>query len=295
MDKPLILLVGKNGQVGWELARCLQPLGEVMALGRTELDLADAAAIAACIALQRPDVIVNAAAYTAVDKAESESELAFRVNAAAPAALAKAAKACDALLVHYSTDYVFDGSRAGAYREDDATGPRSAYGRSKLAGEQAIAASGARHLIIRTSWVYGLHGANFMNTMLRLGRRSSETGDELRVIGDQVGAPTWTRHLADATAAVLVRQDGPSGLYHLAAGGETSWHSYAEAIFSEAQATGLMDRTPVVRRITSADYPLPAKRPTNSRLDCAKIRRDFNLTLPDWRIGLADCLADSRF
>ncbi len=290
-----ILLTGCAGQLGRELKRSLACLGELSACDRRTLDLADADQLRRLLRATQPGVIVNAAAYTAVDQAEAEPARADAINGLAPGILAEEAKRLGALLIHYSSDYVFDGAKAAPYAEGDPPSPLSAYGRSKLAGEQAIAASGARHLIIRTSWVYGLHGANFMNTMLRLGRRSSETGDELRVIGDQVGAPTWTRHLADATAAVLVRQDGPSGLYHLAAGGETSWHSYAEAIFSEAQATGLMDRTPVVRRITSADYPLPAKRPTNSRLDCAKIRRDFNLTLPDWRIGLADCLADSRF
>lgn len=290
-----ILLTGSAGQLGRELKRSLACLGELTACDRQVLDLGDADTLRTTVHRVAPAVIVNAAAYTAVDPAESDAATADAINGRAPGILAEEAKRLGALLVHYSTDYVFDGSKATPYTEDDSPSPLSAYGRSKLAGEQAIAASGARHLILRTSWVYGLHGANFMKTMLRLARRSGETGEELRVIGDQVGAPTWTRHLADATAALITHRDGPEGLYHLAAGGETSWHGYAEEIFAEARRTGLMDRTPVVRRVTSADYPLPARRPANSRLDCAKIRRDFNLTLPDWRVGLADCLADSRF
>jgi dTDP-4-dehydrorhamnose reductase len=196
-----------------------------------------------------------------------------------------------AQLIHYSTDYVFDGAKPTPYTEDDVPAPLSAYGRSKLGGERAIAAAGARHLIIRTSWVYGLHGSNFMKTMLKLGRER----DDLRVVGDQIGAPTWTRHLADATALILARHEIPGGLYHLANAGETSWHDYAEAIFAEAQHAGLLDKSPAVHRITSADYPLPAARPANSRLDCSRFRRDFDLALPDWRTGLIDCLADARF
>jgi dTDP-4-dehydrorhamnose reductase len=286
-----ILLTGCAGQLGRELKRSLACLGELHACDRRQLDLAQADGLRAAVREIAPSVIVNAAAYTAVDKAESDQATADAINAQAPGILAEEAKHLGAMLVHFSTDYVFDGTKSAAYTEDDAPAPLSAYGRSKLAGELAIASSGARHLILRTSWVYGLHGANFMKTMLRLGSER----DELRVIGDQVGAPTWTRHLADATVAALGRRDGPEGLYHLAAAGETSWHGYAEAIFTEAQGIGLMEKKPLVRRITSADYPLPARRPANSCLDCAKFRRDFKLTLPDWRIGLADCLADSRF
>ncbi len=292
---PKILLTGCAGQLGRELKRSLACLGELHACDRHQLDLANADTLRATLHALAPTVIVNAAAYTAVDKAENDQATADAINARAPGILAEEAMRSGAMLIHFSTDYVFDGTKSTAYTEDDTPAPLSAYGRSKLAGELAIAASGARHLIFRTSWVYGLHGANFMKTMLRLGRRSCETGDELRVIGDQVGAPTWTRHLADVTVAALARRDGPEGLYHLAAGGETSWHGYAEAIFAEAQGIGLMETKPVVRRITSADYPLPAGRPANSRLDCAKFQRDFKLALPDWRIGLADCLADSRF
>ena len=286
-----ILLTGAAGQLGRELKRSLACLGEVIARDRQQLDLAQADALRDTVRAAAPTVIVNAAAYTAVDKAEAEPAAADAINALAPAILAEEAKRLGALLIHYSTDYVFDGSKAAPYTEDDTPAPLSAYGRSKRAGELAIAAADSRHLIFRTSWVYGLHGANFMKTMLRLGRERSE----LRVIGDQFGAPTWTRHLADVTALILARREIPNGLYHLAAAGETSWHGYAEAIFAEAQRAGLIDKTPVVHRIASANYPLPAPRPANSRLDCAKFRRDFDLALPDWRTGLADCLADSRF
>ncbi len=290
-----ILLTGCAGQLGRELKRSLACLGEVVACDRHQLDLAQADSLRATVRAMAPTVIVNAAAYTAVDKAQTEPDVADAIKAVAPGRLPEEARQLGALLIHFSTDYVFDGGKATPYTEDDTPAPLSAYGRSKLAGERAIAASGARHLIFRTSWVYGLHGANFMKTMLRLGRRSCETGDELRVVGDQVGAPTWTRHLADVTALTLARRDCPDGLYHLAAAGETSWHGYAEAIFAEAQRTGLMEKVPVVHRIASADYPLPAPRPANSRLDCSRFHHDFDLALPDWRTGLIDCLADSRF
>jgi dTDP-4-dehydrorhamnose reductase len=277
------------------LKRSLACLGEVVACNRRQLDLAQADALRAAVRAMAPAVIVNAAAYTAVDKAEAEPIAADAINAVGPGILAEEAKRLDALLIHYSTDYVFDGSRTTAYTEDDTPAPLSAYGRSKLGGEQAIVASGARHLIFRTSWVYGLHGANFMKTMLRLGREWDELRAPLRVVGDQIGAPTWTRHLADATAQILARRDAPGGLYHLAAAGETSWHGYAEAIFAEAQRAGLMDKSPLVNRITSADFPLPAARPANSRLNCSRCQSDFGLALPDWRTGLTDCLADARF
>jgi dTDP-4-dehydrorhamnose reductase len=286
-----ILLTGCAGQLGRELKRSLCCLGEVIACDRQEFDLADPDALRDAVRDAAPAVIVNAAAHTAVDKAESEPELAMAINAIAPGVLAEEAKRLGALLIHYSTDYVFDGTKPAPYTEDDSPAPLSVYGRSKREGELAIAAADGRHLIFRTSWVYGLHGANFMKTMLRLGKER----DELRVVGDQIGAPTWSRHLADVTALVLARKDIPNGLYHLAAVGETSWHGYAEAIFYEAQRVGLMDKSPVVHRITSADYPLPAARPANSRLDCSRFRRDFDLTLPDWRTGLIDCLADARF
>jgi len=286
-----ILLTGCRGQLGRELKRSLECLGRVVACDRHQLDLAQPDALRAAVRSIAPAAIVNAAAYTAVDKAETEPAQADAINALAPGILAEEARRAGALLIHYSTDYVFDGRKPEPYGEDDATAPLSAYGRSKLAGEQAIAAAGGRHLIFRTSWVYGLHGSNFMKTMLRLGRERKE----LRVVGDQIGAPTWTRHLADVAALVLARRDRPDGLYHLAAAGETSWHGYAEAIFAEARSAGLLQDLPVIHRIDSADYPLPAARPANSRLDCTRFRRDFGLDLPDWRVGLADCLADARF
>jgi dTDP-4-dehydrorhamnose reductase len=286
-----ILLTGCAGQLGRELKRSLACLGEVVACDRRQLDLAAPDALRDAVRAIAPAVIINSAAYTAVDKAEAEPDAADAINARAPAILAEEARRLDALLIHYSTDYVFDGAKQTPYTEDDTTAPLSTYGRSKRAGELAIAAAGARHLIFRTSWVFGLHGANFMKTMLRLGKERSE----LRVIGDQFGAPTWTRHLADVTALVAARREIPSGLYHLAAAGETSWHGYAEAIFAEAQYGGLIEKPPVVLRIASAEFPLPAKRPANSRLDCSCFRRDFGLALPDWRTGLTDCLADARF
>jgi len=290
-----ILLTGCGGQLGRELKRSLACLGELVACDHRQLDLAQPDALRETVRAIAPTVIVNAAAYTAVDQAEAEQAVADAINAVGPRILAEEARRLGALLIHYSTDYVFDGVKPTPYTEDDVPQPLSAYGRSKLGGELAIAASGARHLIVRTSWVYGLHGANFMKTMLKLGRRSCETGDELRVVGDQFGAPTWSRHLADATALILARRDIPGGLYHLAAAGETNWHEYAEAIFAEAQRAGLLEKIPVVRRIASADYPLPAARPANSRLDCSRFGRDFGLALPDWRTGLIDCLADARF
>jgi dTDP-4-dehydrorhamnose reductase len=286
-----ILLTGCAGQLGRELKRSLASLGELVACDRRQLDLADPDALRAAVRSIAPSVIINAAAYTAVDKAEAETELADAINATAPGLLAEEAKRLGSLLIHYSTDYVFDGTKATPYHEDDATTPLSAYGRSKRQGELAIGASGARHLILRTSWVYGLHGTNFMKTMLRLARER----DELRVVGDQIGAPTWSRHLADVTALILASRSTAEGLYHLAAAGETSWHGYAAAIFAEARAAGLLEKSPTVQRITSAEYPLPAPRPANSRLDCTRFTSDFGMTLPDWRTGLADCLADAHF
>ena len=286
-----ILLTGSRGQLGRELKRSLASLGDLVACDHQQLDLSDPDMLRSTVRSVAPALIVNAAAYTAVDKAETEPEMAHAINAAAPGILAEETAKLGARLIHFSTDYVFDGVKSAPYTEEDLPSPLSAYGRSKLAGEKAIAATNCRHLIFRTSWVFGLHGSNFMKTMLRLGRER----EELRVIGDQFGAPTWTRHLADATALVLARRETPSGLYHLTAAGETSWHGYAEAIFSEARNTGLMDQSPVVRRITSAEFPLPASRPANSRLDCSRFRQDFDLALPDWRSGLIDCLADARF
>ena len=286
-----ILLTGKNGQVGWELQRALLPLGRVAAFGHGELDLADPGAVRRKLDEVRPEVVVNAAAYTAVDKAESEPEQANAVNAAAPALLAQEAARRGALLAHYSTDYVYDGAKAAPYVESDKTNPLGAYGRSKLAGEEGIRASGCDHLIFRTSWVYAARGANFLRTILRLAAER----EELRIVMDQIGAPTWARLIAEATAlalrqALAERRHGrfESGLFHLACAGETSWHGFASAIV--AGRSGLRVKT--VTPITTADYPLPAPRPANSRLDTSAFRARFGLALPDWRDCLPFCLEE---
>lgn len=271
-----ILLLGRDGQVGRELARSLAPLGEVSALGRAQLDLSDAGRISEAVRGASPEVIVNAAAYTAVDRAESEPQLAFALNAAAPGVLAAEAARLGALLVHYSTDYVFDGAKAGAYLEDDAPHPLNVYGSSKLAGERAIAAAACRHLILRTSWVYGPHGSNFMLAILRAARERPE----LRVVDDQVGAPTSSVALARATAQVL--RAGAEGLYHMSAAGKTSWCGFARAILARA---GL--HTPVVP-IRSEQYPSAARRPRNSLLDNSRLRAACGVALAPWEEGLAE-------
>lgn len=271
-----ILLTGAGGQVGWELKSALAGLGEVQALDRAALDLADVPRIIATMRAQQPDVIVNAAAYTAVDRAESDRDAAFAVNATAPRVLAEEAKRAGALLVHYSTDYVFDGTKTSPYVEEDATGPINVYGESKLAGEQAIARSGCRYLILRTSWVYGPRGKNFFLTMRRLGKERSE----LRVVDDQVGAPTSSLAIARATAQLLKR--GTEGLYHMSAGGETTWCGFARAILAHAGIT-----TPVTG-IRTEDYPTPARRPRNSRLDCARLKTAAGVALASWEEQLAE-------
>lgn len=278
-----ILLLGRDGQVGWELQGTLASLGPVTALGRLELDLTDRDAIRRMVREVQPDVIVNAAAYTAVDRAEAEEDVAMAVNGTAPGILAEEARRVGALLVHYSTDYVFDGTKDSPYVEEDATNPLSAYGRSKLAGERAIKGVGGDHLIFRTSWVYGTRGRNFLLTMLRL---ASER-EELRIVADQRGAPTWSRDIASATAVAL-GQGGAQGLYHLTAGGETSWHGFAEAIVA-----GRSD--PAVRRvvpITTPEYPTPAVRPAYSVLSNLKLQRELGITLPHWRESLERVLGE---
>ncbi len=278
-----ILLTGKNGQVGWELERTLGPLGEVIAFDHAGLDLAKPDEIVARVREVKPDVIVNPAAYTAVDKAESEPDLAMAINGTAPGILAEEAKKLGALLVHYSTDYVFDGEKNEPYVETDPTNPLSAYGRSKLAGERAIAASSAEHLIFRTSWVYTNRGKNFLLTIQRLAKEKPE----LRVVADQYGAPTWARDIATATALVLARRpagaDIPSGIYHLTAEGRTTWHGFAQRIV----ALGGLS-TPVVP-IKASEYPTPARRPRNSVMDHAKLARDFGVRLPAWDESIAHC------
>ena len=286
-----ILLFGKGGQVGWELQRSLAVLGEVLALDFDSVGLcgnfADLAGLAATIRQVAPDVIVNAAAHTAVDKAESEPDLARTLNALAPGVLADEAQKLGAWLVHYSTDYVFDGSGNTPWRETDATGPLSVYGQTKLEGEQAVARC-TRHLIFRTSWVFAARGGNFAKTMLRLARER----EQLSVIADQFGAPTGAELLADVTANALrtvlsaPESTNLAGLYHLVAGGETSWHGFACHVLERAQARGQMLKAgPAnVLAIGTADYPTPAKRPFNSRLDTTRLRTSFGLHLPDWRI-----------
>jgi len=285
-----VLLTGVNGQVGWELQRTLAPLGEVIAADRSLIDLADGAAIRRAVEAIAPDLIVNPAAYTAGDKAESEPELAHAINATAPGELAQAAAARGIPLVHFSTDYVFDGNKAGAYHEDDAPNPLGVYGATKLAGEQAVQQAGIPHLILRTSWVYGLRGRNFLLTMQRLARER----DTLAVVDDQFGAPTWSRLIAEATALAtarwLERPDrlATSGIYHLTCGGRTSWHGFTAAILAHLAQTD----TPLAQltAIPTSGYPTPAARPTNSQLDCSKLAATFGVRLPDWETALALCV-----
>lgn len=293
-----ILLLGKDGQVGWELQRSLRMLGRVVALGRAGGqhpdtgeplvgDLHDLEGLHRTVAALAPIAIVNAAAYTAVDRAEAEPTLAQRINADAPALLARAAAACGAWLVHYSTDYVFDGSGERPWREDDTPAPLNAYGRSKLAGEEAIGASGCRHLILRTQWVYGVRGGNFARTMLRLACER----ERLRVVADQFGAPTGADLIADVTAHALHQAlctGQGAGTYHLAAGGCTSWHGYACALIDAARRRwpDVPWRVQAIDPVPSSAYPTPAQRPRNSRLDTTRLQRRFGLYLPPWQEGV---------
>lgn len=285
-----MLLFGKNGQVGFELRRALAPLGEVIAFDYPACDLSNPDSIRGVIAATRPEVIVNAAAYTAVDKAESEPALARAINADAPGIIGAEAKKLGARVIHYSTDYVHDGTKATPYLETDATNPLGVYGLTKRDGDEALAASGAEHFIFRTSWVFGAHGANFVKTVLRLAAER----DRLNIVADQFGAPTSAALIADVTAQVLGQlrwrdpTEMPSGIYHLTAAGETSWHGFAQAIVRGGVARRLSFRISPddVRAITTAEYPLPAKRPANSRLDTTRLRATFNLALPHWQAGL---------
>ncbi|MGY4531469.1 dTDP-4-dehydrorhamnose reductase [Pseudomonas sp. TE3786] len=293
MTAPLkVLITGRNGQVAQALLNSLQGLGELICHGRAELDLANAEAIRAQVRALRPNLIINAAAYTAVDQAESEADLAFAINATAPGVLAEEAKALGVPLIHYSTDYVFDGSKTAPYQDDDQPQPLGVYGHSKLAGEQAIRTVAGQHLILRTSWVYSRYGRNFLLTMQRL----LQERDELRVVSDQIGAPTWAGTIASATRALIEQwqhgQAGPWGTFHLTGQGETSWFGFASAIGEHLKAAG----KPCARLvpIASSDYPTPAQRPLNSRLDCARLQAAWSIHLPDWQAALADCLRDAH-
>lgn len=285
-----ILLTGRNGQVGYELERSLQEVGSVIAVDRASMDLADLDQIRSVIREVKPDIIVNPAAYTAVDRAETEPELAMLINGIAPGVMAEEARKLGAVMIHYSTDYVFDGRKNSPYEEGDKPCPLNEYGRTKLAGEYAIQSAGIKHLILRTSWVYGMHGKNFLQTMLKL----AQERDELKVVDDQVGTPTWSRTIAEVTASVIdqalhapdpvVWWQKNSGLYHLTSNGFTNWHAFAQALLDNA---GLLETTRVLP-IPTAEYPTPARRPINSRLSCEKLRTSF-CDLPDWQTALRLC------
>jgi dTDP-4-dehydrorhamnose reductase len=289
--QPVILVTGAMGQVGFEAVRALQGLGTVVAVDRGRVDLSRLDQVRNLVRETKPALIVNAAAYTAVDRAESEPEMAHVINAEVPRVLAEEAARLGALLIHYSTDYVFDGTKNGQYVEDDTPNPLNVYGRTKLAGEQAIEAVGGKHLVFRTSWVYGARGRNFMLTMLRLAKQE---GAKISVVADQIGAPTWSAAIAAISAHVAARYcasvdspewwRGQAGIYHLTAAGETSWYGFARAIFEIMQRDGL-DVVP----IDSASYPTPSRRPANSRLNCDKLFATFGLRGTDWRTALALC------
>jgi len=290
-----ILITGANGQVGWELRRSMLPVGQVIAPDRTCLDLSDISSICGCVDACRPDIIVNAAAYTAVDRAETEQDLATRVNAEAVGALAEAAKRHAALILHYSTDYVFDGAKSSPYLESDRPAPVSAYGRSKLEGERALAAVGCDYLCLRTSWVYASRGKNFLLTMLKLGAER----EELRVVNDQHGSPTWARFIADAssqiaTQAIAERANGEfrSEILHLASSGGTTWHGFAQEILRRRRESAADVRVRSLTAISTAEYPTPARRPRNSRLACDRVMQRYSIVVPAWETCVELCLAE---
>ena len=290
-----ILVTGGQGQIGWELQRCLVSLGEVIAVDLAECDLTQSAQVSALVRRVKPDLIINTAAHTAVDRAESEPELSQTLNADVPALLADEARALGSALIHYSTDYVFDGTKTTPYVETDPVNPLSTYGRTKLAGERAVAAAGIPHLILRTSWVYGTRGSNFLLTMMRL----AKSRPEIRVVDDQRGVPNWSHTLADATRAVIAtaQQRGgvreaftaQGGLYHLTCSGPTTWHGFATAIVDRLADNGEAPRVRVVP-IATADYPTAAVRPANSVLDGGRLVRDWGVVLPHWRAAFDQCL-----
>ena len=290
MELPRILLIGKIGQVGWELRRTLAPMGPIVCVDYPEIDLTAEDSIRRWVRDSHPDIVINAAAYTAVDKAESEPDKAMKINGIAPGILAEEAKKLGALMVHYSTDYVFDGTKTEPYVETDAPNPLGAYGRTKLAGDEAVRAVGGAHLIFRLCWVYGARGQNFMLTMMRLARER----EKLRVVSDQVGCPTWSRMIAETTALALKRAlavgdvGAFTGTYHLASSGVTSWHGFADAIVALMPAEGR--KCTRVEAISSAEYPTPTKRPAYSVLACDKLERTFGLRLPHWEESLKQVL-----
>lgn len=285
-----LLLLGADGQVGWELRRSLAPLGELIACDRSMANLEDQEQLRSLIQLVSADVVVNAGAYTAVDRAESEPDLAKRINADAPGVIAEECERLGALLVHYSTDYVFDGEKDSPYVETDAPNPRSVYGSTKLLGEQAIQASGCRHLIFRTSWVYSDRRSNFVRTILRLARER----ESLSIVSDQIGAPTSAALIAEVTARCIepaVNADGPSGLFHLTPAGETSWHGFASYFLELARSGGMELKADEIRAIGTDEFPCAADRPMNSRLCCDKIRDAFEVELPEWRFHVRELIA----
>jgi dTDP-4-dehydrorhamnose reductase len=292
-----VLVFGGNGQVGQELLRALAPLGPVVATTRSGqlpdgracevADFGQPDSLPALLDRLQPSVVVNAAAYTAVDRAEQDVEAAFAANAQAPGVIARWCAAQGVPFVHYSTDYVFDGQGSAPYREDEATAPLGVYGTSKRDGEEAVRAAGGRHLIFRTAWVYASHGANFLRTMLRVGAER----DHLRVVSDQIGTPTSAALIADVTVQALQHPGQLSGTWHLTASGQTSWHGFAEAIFAEALARGVLAKVPEVVAIASYEYPTPAKRPAWSVLDNRRLQQDFSIVLPAWQHGLKQVMA----
>lgn len=290
MHPPKILLFGKVGQVGWELRRTLAPMSQLVCVDYPDIDLTNPDSIRHWIQSSSPEIIINAAAYTAVDKAETESGLAMKINGEAPGIMAEEAKKRGALLVHYSTDYVFDGSKTSPYVEADAPNPLGAYGRTKLAGDKAIQQVGCDHLIFRLCWVYGARGGNFMLTMMRLARER----EKLRVVQDQIGCPTWSRMIAETTALALKATRSPAGtgprqgIYHLCSSGQTSWQGFASAIVELMPADG--KKCHEVEGIASSEYPTPTQRPAYSVMSCEKLARDFGLRLPDWRESLGQVL-----
>lgn len=291
-----VLLFGKNGQVGWELNRSLQPLGEVIAFDRGDADFSNFESLRDIVRELKPDVIVNAVAYTAVDKAEKEEKLAARINGLAPGVLAEEALKINALLVHYSTDYVFDGSKTSPYFEADEPNPINVYGRTKLAGEVSVKLSGCDHLILRTSWVYGSRANNFMLTMLKLAREK----EELSVVSDQIGAPTSARLIADVTLLCIqqtlrerVTGTFTSDLFHLTASGHTSWYGFTKEIINIANLSLKLQLTDKdVKKISTSNYPTPATRPMNSQLALSKLEREFNVVMPNWKLGCVLCMEE---